>query len=114
MPASRSWWNSQRLERNAGARGEMARRRIAPPRYCSARWRWARLLPVRQPPAVAQIDGLLQRSVGDHLIFRWRGDQELAGGFIVGVVDGGQPLVRQVGPVDAEETSLAELVLEAL
>ena len=62
--------------------------------------------------AVAQIEFLPQQAVGDHLVFRRRGDQKFAGGLVVGVIDHGQPLARQVGPVPAEEAALAVFVLE--
>ena len=69
------------------------------------------LVPVGDAAAAAQVDLLFERAVRDDLVLRGRGDQELAGGFIVGMVDRGQPLVRQVGPVGAEETALAVLVV---
>ena len=72
------------------------------------------LLPVGEAAAVAEVDLLLEHAVRDHLVMRGRGDQELAGGFVVGMVDGGQPLVRKVRPVGAEETALAVLVVEDL
>src|ERR1019366_5141555 len=53
---------------------------------------------------------LLEETVGHHLVFDGRGDQEFAGGLVGGVVDGGQPLARQGGPVPTEESAVAELV----
>lgn len=69
---------------------------------------------MRAPPPIAQVERFLQQSVRDHLILRGRGDDELTGGFIVGMVHGRQPLVGFVGPVHAEECAVAELVLGEL
>ena len=55
---------------------------------------------------------LHQQTVGDHLVAGGRGDEEFAGGLVVGVVDGGEPLVREVGPVLTEKTSVAVFVLD--
>jgi hypothetical protein len=70
-----------------------------------------RLLPVRLPAAVPQIDGLLDQPVGHHLVFRGRRHHELARRLVRGMIDGRQPLMRQIGPVDAEKTALPEFVL---
>jgi len=53
-------------------------------------------------------DLLFEMSVGHHLIFGGRGDQELTGRFVGRVIDHGQPLARQGGPVPTEERAVAE------
>ena len=53
----------------------------------------------------------MQKAVGHHLILRGRGDQKLAGGLVGGMIDHGQPLPRESGPVPTEEGAVAELVL---
>ena len=45
------------------------------------------LLPVRDAAAVAEVRFFLKQTVRDHLVFRGRRDDELAGGFVVGMVD---------------------------
>jgi hypothetical protein len=60
--------------------------------------------------AVGEIEHLLQEAVGHHLIFGGRGHQKLAGGLVGGVIDHGQPLSRQGGPVPTEKGAVAELV----
>ena len=52
------------------------------------------LLPVRAACTVRQIQLLDQHPVGHYLVVRGRGDDELAGGFVVRVIDHGQPLPR--------------------
>jgi hypothetical protein len=68
------------------------------------------LLPMREPPSVAQIGFLHQQTVRDYLIFDWGDNEELAGGFVIGVVDHGKPLARQIRPVLAEECSFVIFV----
>ncbi len=65
------------------------------------------LLPVRAPHAARQVDLFNQQSVRHHLILVGRGHDELAGGLVVRVIDHWQPIADQVGPVLAEERSLA-------
>ena len=98
------------LERNARGHAEMPRGELRHADIVQPRGDGHGLLPVREAPAVAQVDLFLEQPVGHHLVLGGRGDEEFAGGLVVGMVDDGQPLVRQVGPVDAEEAALAEFV----
>ena len=67
---------------------------------------------MRQPPAVAEVSSPpASKSVRDDLIAGGRRDEELAGRLVVGMVDHRQPSPRLVGPVFAEERSLAMPVL---
>ena len=86
--------------------------RIAPPRSHSATRRSG---PTASSASVAspspKVALLLQQAVGRHLILRRRRDEKLAGRFVVWMVDDGQPLVRQVGPIHAENTAIPVAVL---
>ena len=66
-----------------------------------------RLLPVRAPHVVRQVELFDQQAVGDDLVVIRRRDDELAGGLVVRVIDHRQPVANQVRPVLAEEGALA-------
>ena len=97
-----------RGQRNSPHRREVAHGELRHADIVQPRGDRLGLLPVRHAPPVAHVDLLHQCPVRHHLISRRRGDQELAGGFVVGMIDHGQPLARLVGPVGAEERALAE------
>ena len=99
------------LQRHAGGGREMARGELRHADIVEPRRDGHGLLPVGHSAAVAEIEFLLQQAVGHHLIFGGRGHQELAGGLVGGVIDHGQPLARQGGPVPTEEGAVAEFVL---
>ena len=99
------------LQGHAGGGAEMARGELRDADIVEPRRDRYGFLPMGHAAAVAEIEFLLQQAVGHHLIFGGRGDQEFAGGLVVGVIDHGQPLARQGGPVPTEEGAVAELVL---
>ena len=66
-----------------------------------------RLLPVRAPPVVREVELFDQQPVRHHLIVTRRRDDELAGGLVVGMIDHRQPVPRAVRPVLAEHAALA-------
>ena len=99
------------LEGHAGGGSEMACGELRDADIVEPRRDGYGFLPVGHSAAVAEIEFLLQQAVGHHLIFGGRGDQKFAGGFVVGVIDHGQPLAREGGPVPTEEGAVAELVL---
>ena len=70
------------------------------------------LLPVREPAGARQVALLDEQPVGHDLVLRRRGDDELAGGLVVRVVDRRQPLPRAIGPVLAEDHALAMDVVD--
>jgi len=61
------------------------------------------VFPVGESGAVAIVDLFDEQAVGDDLVFGRGGDEHFAGGFVVGMVDAGEPLVGAVGPVLAED-----------
>jgi hypothetical protein len=65
---------------------------------------------MRQPPPIAQVGFFLQQPVGNNLVLGRRGDDELAAGLVIWMIDDGQPLPRQVGPILAEEGSFSVFV----
>ena len=71
-----------------------------------------RLLPVRPRPSIAERGLFLEKSVGDHLVPRRGGDDELARGFVRRMIDRRQPLARPVRPILAEGAPFAVLVLK--
>ena len=98
------------FERNAGGYAEVPRGELRDADVVQPRGDGHGLFPVRDPPAVSQIDLFLKQTIGHHLVPGGGGDQEFAGRLVVGMVDDGQPLARLVGPVGAEERALAEFV----
>ena len=110
-PASRSWGKTQ----------VSTGRPSCSPTRCTAKRRdpedvepggdGHRLPPVGEAALAGQVGLLDAQAVGDHLVVRGRRHPKLAGGLVVGVVDGGQPVARLVGPVVAEERAVAVLVL---
>ena len=99
------------LERNALDQTLMVRGELGDADRVEPRGDRDRFLPVREPPAIAEVALLLQQPIRDNLIKRGRRDDELAGRLVVGVVDHRQPLMSFVGPVLAGEGSLAMSVL---
>ena len=69
------------------------------------------LVPVCEAAAVAKVDLFFERPIRHHLILRRSGHDEFARRFVVRVVDRRQPLMREVGPVRAEEASLSVFVV---
>ncbi len=64
---------------------------------------------MREPAAVSQIDLLLKQTIRHHLIFRWRSDDEFAGGLVIWMINHRQPLPGLIRPVGAEEGTLPYL-----
>src|SRR5437870_8308482 len=102
------------LQRHTGGRAEVARSKLRHANVVQPRGNRRGLSPMRYAASIAEVDLFLKDAVRHHLISRWRGDDELAGGFVVGVIDGGQPLAGEVGPVGAEHSPLAVLILHEL
>ena len=111
MPFSRSWGKTQVCRGTPRDGAEIARGELGDADIVQPGRDRHGLLPVGEAAAIAEIALLLEEAVGDHLIFGGRGDQEFAGGFIGGVVDHGQPLAGEGGPVPAEEGPVAKFVL---
>ena len=65
---------------------------------------------MREAHSVGDVGILDEAAVGHDPVVRGRGHDELAGGLVADVVDGGEPVAGAVGPVVAEEGALAVLV----
>ena len=78
-----------RLQWDAGRGSEMARGELRHADVVQPRGDGHRLLPMRTAAAIAEIEFLLQEAVRDHLILRWRGDDEFAGGLVGGMIHRG-------------------------
>ena len=70
-----------------------------------------RLGPVREAAASGQAALLDLASIGHDLVPVGRGDDELARGLVVGMVDRWEPVARPVGPVVSEKGAVAKLVV---
>ena len=69
------------------------------------------LLPVRSATIGSKVRLFEFQAVGDDLIVIGSRDHELAGRFVIRVVEGGKPVMRFVGPVIGRERSLAVFVV---
>src|SRR5262249_1005328 len=65
---------------------------------------------MRQSLTVAEIRLLLKQTVRHYLILGWRGDEKLARGLVIWMVDHRKPLPCQIWPIQAEERPVSILV----
>src|SRR5207249_2505415 len=99
------------LKRDAIDYAEVTRRELRHADGIQPRRDRHRLLPVREPPPVSKLSLFLKQAIRNDLILHRGSDDELAGGFVVRVVNHRRPLPREVGPIQTEERPLAMLVL---